>query len=118
VTLHAATTPDPDEPVTAMALCAEAGITYRQCDFWTTTGRLHAVPFTRGKVVKIADERQRYYGHQKRYPANEVKIARLMKRLVDAGIDVRHAHDAARAHVPGQPVTLGSGLVLWIEDET
>jgi DNA-binding transcriptional MerR regulator len=105
MTIHAATPPDRDEDVTAMALCADAGITYRRLDLWSTAGMLRTV------------NRRHGYGHPRHYPASEVRIATIMRRLVDAGLDVTRAHDAARAHVPGQPVTLGAGLSLWIEDE-
>jgi DNA-binding transcriptional MerR regulator len=102
MTLHAVTTdtPDPDEPVTAMALCAEAGISRGVADMWATAG-----------LIEPCDR----HGYYRKYPASEVNIARLMKRLIDAGMDVRHAHTAAR-NLDAGSVDLGPGLRLEVTE--
>lgn len=107
--------------VTSMALVAEAGITYRMLDYWSRTGRLRPATMVKGKHAPVvADITDGGSGWQRRYPAAEVKVAALMKRLLDVGICLPVAHDAARAHVedPDEIVVLGPGLALIIEDES
>lgn len=96
----------PSEPtVTAMQLVAESGLTYRMCDYFVRTGRLVPIVPAFGS------------GTQRRFTIAEAKIARIIRRLLDAGLCLPVAHDAARARKPGELVDIGPGLALIVEDE-
>ncbi len=62
----------------------DAGMSYRQLDYWVHQGYLnpgHARPGS---------------GSWRSWPPTEVTVARLMYRLVTAGLTVRAAHQVAR----------------------
>jgi DNA-binding transcriptional MerR regulator len=78
----------------------DRGLTYRRLDHWTTAGYLR--PVHRGGT-----------GHNRQWPQNELQVADLMRRLVDAGLTVEVAALAARAHLDGRPlVKLAPGILL------
>ncbi len=76
-----------DETVDIHALIAE-GLTRRQADYWTKRGYLHDV------------ERGEGYGSgvPRRWPADEVQVARATLRLCRAGLHVEFAAKIARHH--------------------
>lgn len=75
----------PDGQVTSVELVQRAGISYRQLDYWTRTGRLTAsTAATPGS------------GNARFYPAGEIAVARLIKRLLNGGVAITAAHDLAR----------------------
>lgn len=94
--------PGPAGHVGAVELCRRSGLSYRQCDFWTTCGLLHA------------DENQPGSGATRRYPVGEVFVAGLARQLIEAGFTVRLAVGLARRALAGEPVSLAGGLV-WID---
>lgn len=74
-------------------LCAFAGITYRQADFWTRQGLLR--PYGRAAATQ---------GYPRDYPDGEARVARRMARLIEAGLRLRPAHDIARGDEKGARV--------------
>jgi MerR HTH family regulatory protein len=60
-------------------------ITYRQLDYWTKKGHLRSANGRCGT------------GYRRTWPAFEVHVARLMKRLLDAELTLRAAARTARA---------------------
>jgi hypothetical protein len=92
---------DAGEGLNAVELCVAAGISYRQCDHWSRVGLIHAI----GQDTPGT-------GYARRYNDTEVRIAGLMKRLLDIGLLPQGAARYARqVVVTGQPVTLAGGLV-------
>lgn len=94
------------EHFTATELQDTAGITYRQLDYWTTTGYLRAdLPDGTGS------------GHARYYPLNEVRIARLMRRLIEAGLTVDVAANVARNRIesPKPVIDLTEGVHVVID---
>lgn len=83
------------------------GPTYRQLDHWTRLGLLrteHDVPGS---------------GHPREWQRSELRVSRLMVRLLNAGLDLRRAHDVARSTEPaaGTPVggvQLEIGPGIWV----
>lgn len=71
--------------VTSEQLRVRAGITYRQLDYWTRTGYLHAA---NGDTPGT--------GNARFYTVSEVAVATLMGRLTAAGITPRVAGELAR----------------------
>jgi DNA-binding transcriptional MerR regulator len=81
------------------------GLTYRRLDHWTRAGYLH--PHHQGGT-----------GNTRTWPAGELAIADLMRRLIDAGLTTGVAAIAARAHHNGRPlVKLAAGVVLAIDTD-
>lgn len=74
----------PDGHITGPDLAAATGITYRQLDYWTRTGILHAVEASPGS------------GYVRAYPTTDIAFTRLLKRLLDGGVNLRTAVDLAR----------------------
>lgn len=74
------------------------GLTYRQLDYWTRQGYLRPVNPDPGSGV------------QRRWPEEELVVARLMRRLIAAGLKVEAAHRVARA---GGKAELSPGV--WAE---
>jgi hypothetical protein len=77
----------------------EAGLTYRQLDHWTRSGRLRAVDGLGG------------VGQKRRWPLAELQVARAMAALVEAGLTVSAAERVARGEyeiAPGVFVLLAS----------
>ncbi|GAA3550586.1 hypothetical protein GCM10022419_033550 [Nonomuraea rosea] len=81
------------------------GLTYRQLDHWTRRGWLR--PAHAGGT-----------GNARVWPAAELQIADLMRRLTRAGLAAAAAAQAARTHQEGRLlVKLGPGLVLAIDTD-
>ncbi|MEU6781465.1 MerR family transcriptional regulator [Nonomuraea angiospora] len=73
-------------------------------EYWIIRGLLH--PIVRGR------------GTPREWPAEELQVANLMRRLVDAGLTVDVAALVARAHLDGRPlVKLAPGVVLAIDTD-
>ena len=72
--------PDRDDRdwVTSQELIDEAGISYRQLDYWTRTGLL--VPL---------DQAQPGSGYPRRFPDRELERARVIHDLLDAGVSLQ-----------------------------
>ena len=100
------TTFEPEAPpgtVDSMTLCRAAGITYRQCDHWTRCGYLQDIP----RPPDSGSGTPRYF------PTHQVPLARLVKQLLDAGMQPRQAFELARdllehghAHLAGIRIDL------------
>ena len=91
----------PDGYLTAVEFVEQAGIAWRQANFWGRTGYLHTA------VINGV----RYY------PPTEAPVAAYTKRLLDAGIQLDTALDSARQLAAGHPVTLADGLIT-IKEQT
>lgn len=76
----------PTGQVTSAELVARTGISYRQLDYWSRTRRLR--PSTAAEPGS---------GNARFYPASEIAVAALIKRLIDAGLGPTAAHDLARS---------------------
>lgn len=64
-------------------VCSIVGITYRQLDYWARTDLLRpSISEARGS------------GTQRRYSYLDLLQLKVIKRLLDAGIDLRHARKA------------------------
>jgi len=73
----------PDEGYRGPQVCAIVGITYRQLDYWARTDLLRpSISEARGS------------GTQRRYSYLDLLQLKVIKRLLDAGIDLRHARRA------------------------
>jgi hypothetical protein len=84
-------------------MVAEAGITYRQADYWSRTGLLrpyvgHQAGRGQGGVFRLWD-------------AEEVRVARLMGRLVAASLSPSVAAVLARKWPEMQEIAPG----IWIQ---
>ena len=81
------------------------GISYRQLDYWTRIGLLHATDPTPGSGVA------------RTWPDREVVVALLIRHLLDAGLELRAAGRIAREQVerPTGEVRLRGGIVLDLE---
>jgi len=79
-------------------VAAEAGITYRQANYWAATGYIQAIPYRHGprSHERALDSK---YGCVHRLELPEAEILRTMARLVNAGVPVMTAAEIARAHV-------------------
>lgn len=75
------------------------GVTYRQLDYWVRKGWVHPDPRPHAAS-----------GVTRTWPADEVRVARVMGRLVAAGLSPDAAHTAARA--PGATAELAPGV--WV----
>jgi DNA-binding transcriptional MerR regulator len=65
------------------AVCRTVGITYRQLDYWTTTGLVRA-------SVRDAEGS----GTQRLYGFDDIVQLKLIKRLLDAGVGLRRIRSA------------------------
>jgi DNA-binding transcriptional MerR regulator len=92
-----------DAVITTMQLVAEAGITYRQADYWARTGLLRP---------RIGQERGRGQGGVYReWDAEEVRVARLMGRLTAASLSPSVAAVLARKWPEMQEIAPG----IWVQ---
>lgn len=66
-------------------LCQVTSATFRQIDFWCRRGFLHPT----GGVGT---------GYSRDFPGDEIRVAKLMARLVHAGVTPEAAHRAARGN--------------------
>jgi DNA-binding transcriptional MerR regulator len=60
------------------AVCKVVGITYRQLDYWTTTG-----------LVRASVRDARGSGSQRLYSFEDIVQIKLIKRLLDAGVSLK-----------------------------
>jgi DNA-binding transcriptional MerR regulator len=74
----------PGGHVTSTDLCIRAKVSVRQVDYWTRTGILTCLEATPGSGIVRA------------YPASEVTFARLLKQLLEGGMNLRAAVNLAR----------------------
>lgn len=73
----------PDGHISGPDLAQAAGISYRQLDYWTRTGVLSCVEASPGS------------GFVRAYPISQVAFARLLKQLLDGGMNLRASVDLA-----------------------
>lgn len=95
----------PEGEVTSNELIQRSGISYRQLDHWTRTGRLHA-----------STAAEPGSGNARFYPASEIAVARLIKRLLDAGMQITVAHGLARDLSTTGTALLG-GIRIYLPEE-
>lgn len=103
VTLIARYQLDPDTDIIgAHELTNQAGITYRQLDFWTRCGWLTPLP-------RRLDHDMPGQGYPRVYPIDQVDLARQMRRLIDAGLTspLSLVHDTAVALLERGEARLG-----------
>jgi len=73
----------PDEGFRGPQVCSIVGITYRQLDYWARTDLLRpSITEARGS------------GTQRRYSYLDLLQLKVIKQLLDAGLDLRHARKA------------------------
>jgi DNA-binding transcriptional MerR regulator len=73
----------PDEGFRGPQVCSIVGITYRQLDYWARTDLLRpSISEARGS------------GTQRRYSYLDLLQLRVIKELLEAGLDLRHARKA------------------------
>lgn len=88
--------PLPDDLVTSQDLCIHAGITYRQLDYWCRTGLL--VPYTDPTPGS---------GTPRYFEQTAVDLAVTVRRLLEAGLQPRHAFDLAHDLLAGRTPRIG-----------
>lgn len=71
-------------PASLVALLEETGATYRMIDYWVRIGLLRPTNPTPGS------------GYTREWPAAEIRVAKRMVQLINAGLTVPAAHHAAR----------------------
>jgi DNA-binding transcriptional MerR regulator len=84
-------------------LVAEAGVTYRQVDYWSRIGLLRPARIETGNIGQGGIARE--------WDAEELRVAQLMGRLTAAGIGPRTAEQVARS--PKGRFEVGPGI--WVE---
>lgn len=84
------------------------GISGRQVDYWTRQSYLFAVEPKPGKTGS---------GHRRRWPVSEREIARLMARMISAGLSVEVAAKAAREAIESgtTEAAIAEGIVITWE---
>jgi len=99
-------------------VAAEAGITYRQANYWAAIGYIQAIPYRHDG--QRAPEAKSGSGCVHRMELPEASILRTMARLVNAGIPVMTAAEVARSHVKdGRKIyELNDGIWLVVAPET
>lgn len=80
----------------------QVGLTYRQLDSWVSRGLLRPYGASNPGV-----------GHGRRFPWSEVRVAKVMVRLRDAGLEPEAAHKVARG-MGGGPVELAPGVFVEV----
>lgn len=73
-----------DDTVSSVDLVREAGITYRQLDYWTRVGLLTPT----GDITPGT-------GYSRRYEPDQIPLAIATRQLIAAGLNLRAAHEAA-----------------------
>lgn len=76
------------------------GLSYRQLDYWTRSGRIHADEPTPGS------------GHRRTWPDEEIAVAGRIARLIAAGLSLEIAAGVARD--PDTDIELQPGVVVRI----
>jgi hypothetical protein len=84
----------------------DSGPTRRQLDYWSTKHYLRPDTASPGS------------GYKRRWPAAEQDIARLMVRLINAGLAVEVAAAAARNRVERglTEIAIADGIILWLPE--
>lgn len=91
---------------TVAEMTEQAGISYRQLDYWTTNGYL------------AVDDRNPGTGIYRRWPARSLMKATVAKRLIDAGIATPRAVELAEGiRALPHAIRIGPGLTLLIEPD-
>jgi hypothetical protein len=93
------TTDDLPEWLTTADIMYEAGITYRQCDFWARAGYLEPGRQWQGS--------RRGSGSPRVWPKSELEVAQRMGRLTRAGIPVPLAAFIVRESWPRAEIAPG-----------
>ena len=95
---HWSAVPPRDERdwVTSVELVAEAGITYRQCDYWVRTD-----------LLSVLDETLPGSGHLRRHDASEVARARAIADLLTAGVSLQTIREVLDRIVADGQVDVG-----------
>jgi len=83
--------------VTGPELCTEAGITYRQLDYWTRTNLLTPL-----------DAVEPGSGHLRRYAEDQVNRTRTLRLLLDAGVSLVTCRQVIDQVVETGQVTVGA----------
>ena len=91
-----------------VVLPALRGVTYRQLDYWVRVGYLH--PDHDVPQWRATSEDYRGTGYARSWPTSEIRVARLMARLVAVGLPPAVAHQVAR-----HGGDLGDGIRVVIE---
>jgi hypothetical protein len=96
----------------APEVCARAGITYRNLDYWVRCGYVD---------LDDTDETHRRpgSGYQRRFTAGDINRFATLGRLVRAGLTLHAAVDITRQveKETGAPVLLGNGILLMVADD-
>lgn len=90
--------------LTTLQQVLDRGLDTRTLAYWIDQQFIHPIP--RGR------------GNPRHWPARELQVADLMRRLTEAGLTAGAAAIAARNHLDGRPlVRLARGLVLAIDTD-
>lgn len=93
----------PEYWLTSSGVTQDAGITYRQLDYWVRKGFLRP-------AVRWGDPAGK--GHGRIWPPQEVAIAGRMARLLAAGLPLTWSAEFARDHWPSGE--LASGITVTV----
>lgn len=91
------------ELLTSADITFEAGITYRQCDFWIRAGYL--------RPGRLRQRERHGSGSPRSWTKDELEVARRMGRLTRAGIPASLAASVARSGKDRAEIAPG----IWIE---
>lgn len=99
--------PNDDGTFSSAAVCILAGITYRQVDYWTRRGALRPVGDVKGS------------GRIRSYEAAEVAAAKLIARLIGAGLTFEKAVEVVttQRRDAGPPFSAELAEGVWLEVE-
>jgi DNA-binding transcriptional MerR regulator len=97
--------------VSAQELVAEAGITYRQFDYWCRTGLLSALKATATARYAAKSANEPGSGYVRWFGADQLAKAVTIRRLLDAGIQLSTVRDVidqvlAEGHYDVGPVRI------------
>jgi len=79
-------------------VCAAAGISYRQLDYWERSGLIEAGFRSRSAGQRVMDRRS---GSLREFDLSEVRVTVAIARLVRVGLDPRTAARIARRSTEG-----------------
>lgn len=107
----AETDPELPEPLyVAAELVTVVGLTYRQVDYWTSTGLLQ----TKGEVHPG-------HGSRRGYPESELHKAIALKALLAAGLKLEHLREHIDQFLPTEEgpgsLTVGPVTITYIPEE-
>lgn len=114
--VHNWATPQPPDTFSTRQLCAITGLTFRQLDYWART-----------KLLSPSVAEARGSGTARLYSLDDVRRARVLSKLIDAGVSLQraraalpllHSDDGCRWLVIGaQAVLCSDGELERIVDE-